>query len=216
MKTSIPKETIGTFIDAIYAIAVTILALQVPDTLATEFSISSFGTMLLEYALSFLILFALWIQHRRINDLNHNMVRSTLIWINCLILLLVCLIPRATTLVFAYGGDVTLAQLEASLNHGAGWTLSEFVDIFYITLVIAADLGLLVLVSQSTDKASDEEYKNMRNSKITITVLTVTVLTLSLLLPMENRYALLLIPLALMFERTLSQILFRQKNKPST
>jgi hypothetical protein len=48
------------------------------------------------------------------------------------------LFPRATTLVFQYGKEVTLAQLEASFIHAAGWSLAEFVDTFYITLVIMA------------------------------------------------------------------------------
>ena len=115
----------------------------------------------------------------------------------------------ATTLVFDYGGDVTLAQLEASLMHGAGWTLSEFVDTFYVTVVIAADIGLLMLVGKTTRRQSNEEAIRIRQSKITITVLTVSVLLLSLLLPLENRYFLLLIPLALMFERKLSALIFR-------
>ena len=209
MKTSISKETIGTFIDAIYAIAVTILALEVPGELEGSFAIKQFSELLVEYALSFLILFALWIQHRRINDLNETLVNSAVIWMNCFILLLVCLIPRATTLVFSYGDDVTLAQLEASWNHGAAWTLSVFVDIFYVAVVIAADIGLLTLVAYISRKASGEMVIKTRRSKITITVLTVGVLLLSLILPLENRYVLLLIPLALMFERKMGNLIFR-------
>lgn len=209
MKTSLSKETVGTFIDAIYAIAVTILALEVPGELEGSLAIEKFSEMLIEYALSFLILFALWVQHRRINDLNETLVNSTAIWMNCFILLLVCLIPRATTLVFSYGDDVTLAQLEASWNHGAGWTLSEFVDIFYIAVVIVADIGLLILVSHISRKSSDVKTTKTRQSKITITILTVSVLLLSLIAPLENRYVLLLIPLALMFERKMGGLIFR-------
>jgi len=210
------KETVGTFIDAIYAIAVTILALEVPGEFEGGFGIVSFGEMLVEYALSFLILFALWIQHRRINGLNEDTLGTTVIWINCLVLLMVCLIPRATTLVFNYGGDVTLAQLEASLNHGAGWTLSEFVDTFYVLLVIAADVGLLALVGRITRNSTDDDKVRLRRSKITVTVLTVGVLLLSLLIPLQNRYFLLLIPLALMFERRLTVLIFRDSGSPST
>lgn len=210
MKSILSKEVVGTFIDAVYAIAVTILALEVPGEFKGQFAIGSFGEMLVEYVLSFLILFALWIQHRRINGLNGDSVGSAVIWVNCLVLLLVCLVPRATTLVFDYGGDVTLAQLEGSLNHGAGWTLSEFVDFFYITLVLAADLGLLVLIGKISRKSTDEETIRIRRSKITVTVLTVGVLLLSLLVPLENRYFLLLMPLALMFERGLTGLIFRK------
>jgi uncharacterized membrane protein len=203
------KETVGTFIDAIYAIAVTILALEVPGEFESGFGITSFGEMLVEYALSFLILFALWVQHRRINALNEDQVGTTVIWINCFVLLMVCLVPRATTLVFNYGGDVTLAQLEASMNHGAGWTLSEFVDTFYVFLVIAADVGLLMLVGRITRNSAADDKVRLRRSKITVTVLTVGVLLLSLLIPLQNRYFLLLIPLSLMFERRLGMLIFR-------
>jgi len=209
MKSILSREALGTFIDAVYAIAVTILALEVPAVLKGEFAVGSFGEMLVEYVLSFLILFALWIQHRRINGLNDESVGNAVIWTNCMVLLLVCLIPRATTLVFGYGGDVTLAQLEGTLFHGAGWTLSELVDFFYITLVIAAEFGLLILIGNISRKSIDEETIRIRRSKITVTVLTVVVLLLSLLIPVENRYFLLLLPLALMFERSLSRLIFR-------
>jgi uncharacterized membrane protein len=211
MKLELSKEAVGTFIDAVYAIAVTILALEMPDELTESFAISSFAEMLLEYVLSFLILFALWIQHRRINELNSDLVANTVVWINCVILLLVCLIPRATTLVFNYGGDVTLMQLEASLNHDAGWRLSEIVDLFYIGVVIAADLGLLVLVVWVAGNSADDDTFRIRRSKITVSVLTLGILLLSLLLPLENRYFLLLIPLALMSERGLARLI-DQKN----
>jgi len=205
------KETLGTFVDAIYAIAVTILALEVPSEFEGGFVIASFAEMLVEYTLSFLILFALWVQHRRINGLNEDRLGTTVIWINCFELLMVCLIPRATTLVFNYGGDVTLAQLEASLNHGAGWTLSEFVDTFYVFLVIAADVGLLMLVGRIARQSTDDDKVRLRRSKITVTLLTIGVLLLSLLIPLQNRYFLLLIPLALMFERRLSMLIFRDR-----
>ena len=210
MKSILSKETLGTFIDAIYAIAVTILALEVPSEFEGNFAFDAFGKMLLEYTLSFLILFALWVQHRRINGLNETSVETAIIWINCMVLLLVCLVPRATTLVFDYGGDVTLVQLEASVFHGVGWTLSEFVDVFYITLVIAADIGLLILIGKIASRTTDVETFRIRRSKLTVTMLTVGVLLLSLLLPLENRYFLLLIPLALMFERGLTRLIFRK------
>ena len=58
MKLELSKEAVGTFIDAVYAIAVTILALEVPSELTGSFAIGSLAEMLVEYALSFLILFA--------------------------------------------------------------------------------------------------------------------------------------------------------------
>lgn len=210
MKLELSKEAVGTFIDAVYAIAVTILALELPDKLTEICEISSFAEMLLEYVLSFLILFALWIQHRRINELNSDLVANTAVWINCVILLLVCLIPRATTLVFHSGGDVTWDQIKISwiINR---WSIPVFVDLFYIGVVIAADLGLLVLLTWLAGNSTDDDTISIRRSKKILSLLTFVILLLSLILHVQNRYFLLLLPLVLMSERVLVR-LTDQKN----
>ena len=209
MKLELSKEAVGTFIDAVYAIAVTILALEIPDELTESFTISSFAEMLLEYALSFLILFALWIQHRRINELNHGLVATTAVWINCVILLLVCLIPRATTLVFHCGGDVTWDEVEISLISDR-WSIPVFVDLFYIGVVIAVDLGLLVLLTWLAGNSTDDDTISIRRSKKILSLLTFVILLLSLILHVQNRYFLLLLPLVLMSERVLVRLIDRK------
>ena len=203
-----PKETIGTFTDAIYAIAVTILALEIPAELDAEFSLAAFAGTLLDYAMSFVILFALWLQHRRINEHIHHYNRPA-VWLTGAVLLLICLIPRATTFVFDYGGNVTITQLEESLIHGAGWSRAEIVDITYVGIVLLADLGLLLLSWFGRLSEQAREWRDVHRSKSTITVLTLVVLALSFLAPFENRYFLLLMPLALMFEKQLAAVIFR-------
>ena len=202
------KENVGAFSDAVYAIAVTILALEIPAELDADFSLASFAGTLLNYALSFVILFALWLQHRRINEHIKHYSRPA-IWITGAVLLLICLIPRATTFVFDYGGNVTIAQLEASLLEGAGWTKAEIVDITYVGIVLAADLGLLLLARFGRHSEAATEWLEVHRSKLTISALTIGVLALSLLTPVENRYFLLLMPLALMFENQLAKMIFR-------
>jgi len=208
----VTKEYLGAFIDAIYAIAATILALEIPGNLDGQFSLQHFAGMLLEYATSFIILFAIWLQHRRINTLIDNCGQIEL-WLNGVILLLVCLIPRATTLVFSYGGDVTLMEIEDSLLHGTGWSVSKLVDIFYIGTVMAADLALLSLTMMVTRTKSDTETIAVRRSKLTTSSLVVIVLASSLLTPIQNRVFLLLIPVALIFERHWSNLMFRSRNQ---
>ena len=44
-KTSISKDTVGTLIDAIYAIAVTIPALEIPGEFKNDFVVGSFAEM---------------------------------------------------------------------------------------------------------------------------------------------------------------------------
>jgi uncharacterized membrane protein len=202
------KENIGAFSDAVYAIAVTILALEIPAELDAEFSLTAFAGILLNYAMSFVILFALWLQHRRINE-HIQFYNHPAIWITGGVLLLICLIPRATTFVFDYGGNVTIAQLEDSLVHGTGWTRAEIVDITYVGIVLAADLGLLILSRFGRHSEASSQWRDVCRSKITVSVLIIAILALSFLTPVENRYFLLLMPLALMFEKQLTGVIFR-------
>ena len=69
MGTAITREIIGTLIDAVYAIAVTILALDFPGEFGEQLTMSDLFKFLLHYVVSFFILFALWMQHRRIAGL---------------------------------------------------------------------------------------------------------------------------------------------------
>lgn len=207
------NEMVGAFIDAVYAIAVTILALEIPSELPGEvFGVEFFSDMLVEYAFAFLLLFALWLQHRRINGIVETVGRFRLL-INALILLLVCLVPRATKLVFEYGDDVTLGVLEGTLFQGAGWTTAELVDLFYVVLVVLIDLGIMVLLDASSRQAETEELNRLRISKRTVTSLLLVVTLTSFLLPVENRYFLLILPVLLFFEQELSIIVVRHTRR---
>lgn len=204
----VKRESVGAFIDAVYAIAATILALEIPAEIDASFSVSGFSLLLLDYAMSFIILFALWQQHRQINSMVEEYGRLTL-WMTALALLLVCLIPRATTFVFEYGADVTLFQVEQSLLHNAGWTVAEVVDLFYVTIVLAVDLVLLGLALLATRGRKGAEAIALRQSKYTVSGLIILALALSLLAPLQNRYFLLVIPFALIFEQHLTALVFR-------
>jgi uncharacterized membrane protein len=208
------RESTGAFIDAVYAIAVTILALEIPAELNAEFSLKNFGSMLLNYAMSFIILFAMWQQHRRINQ-HVDPTRRVAMWLHGVVLMLICLIPRATTLVFDYGSNVMVTQLEGSIIHGAGWNRAELVDLGYIGVVLAADLCLWALARATYSTTNVTDVADIRRSKTTITLLMIAVLALSVLTPVENRYFLLAMPLALIFERELSA-LFRRLRRTRT
>jgi len=205
------KEYLGAFIDAIYAIAATILALEIPSELNGQFSSHYFARMLLEYATSFIILFAIWLQHRRINSLIEKCSQIEL-WLNGIILLLVCLIPRATTLVFNYGGNVTLGDIENSVLHGDGWSAAKLVDMFYVGIVMTTDLILLSLAIIVTKEKNESEIVAIRRAKYTTSALVIIVLASSLLTPIQNRLFLLLMPLVLIFEKHCSRLLFRIRN----
>jgi uncharacterized membrane protein len=200
------RESIGAFIDAVYAIAITILALEVPGDFSGEFSLQHMGLILLEYSIAFVLLFSFWLQHRRINGQFQVYTRAA-VWLTGCVLLLVCLLPRATALVFEYGEDVTLVNIEQSLISGE-WTMSETVNLFYVGLVLFADLALLLLAQSSTRGQSSVSALVVRRSKLTTTLIVAVLLAGSLLLPVQNRYFLLFIPVALFFERELLKLLF--------
>jgi uncharacterized membrane protein len=202
---SVSNEAMGAFIDAVYAIAVTILALEIPAELASDGDLSNLGGILVDYAISFAIIFALWLQHRRIN-LHIERYAPFGLWLNAGILLLVCLIPRATTFVFNYGGDVTVRQLETSLEK-AEWTRAEIIDLAFVLIVLVSDLALIALLYLTPREVRQTKAADIHRSKVTISVLMVLVLAGSFLLPFQNRIFLLSLPLFLMLEHRISPLI---------
>ena len=205
-------EFIAAFIDAVYAIAATILVLEIPGELGADFDPAAMGELLLDYAISFVILFALWLQHRRINGEVQRYGQAGL-WLNGVVLMLVCLIPRATTFVFEYGGDVTVTQIERSLFHGAAWTVAELVDVFYLIVVLLADLALLALAVVATRGRRDPRAAFLKTSKLAVSAIVLGALSLSLLTPLENRYFLFVIPALLIFERNIAGALLARQHR---
>ncbi len=204
-------ETVGTFIDAVYAIAVTILALELPSEISNGgLDLQMFSGVVLEYGVAFFLLFAFWLQHRRINGLVEVVERLGLV-VNATILMLVCLVPRATKLVFDYGEDVTVHAIRQSIV-GNGWTRAELVDLFYVGVVVLLDLAIIVLLSiNSRHHESSRRITQLRVSKRAISVILLAVLVSSFLLPVENRYFLLVVPVMLFFEADLSRLLSQKK-----
>ncbi len=192
---SLNNEAMGAFIDAVYAIAITILALEIPTQVESS---TEFFRVLAEYAVTFAVLFAFWAQHRRLNT-EHAVFTRGLLWLNAVVMLLVCLIPRATTMVFEYGGDVTVVDLQGTLLHGESWTRAELVDVGYVLVVLGADLGLLLL------------SRKLRRIKAVGTALVLLCLGLSIVLPIPNRYVTLILPIALFFEKEVIRLVAREK-----
>jgi uncharacterized membrane protein len=192
-------ETLGALIDAIYAVAITMLALEIPSEIDAEFDAIYFGNVLMEYAIAFAVLFAFWLQHRRINGHVEQLTRGVL-WLNALVLLLVCLVPRATTLIFAYGDDVTVVDFETALLHDAAQSRSALVDGLYVLVVFVADAILLLLTRAVVSDEAGAPGHRLRRTKVVASVLLTTCLVLSVALPYPNRYFALLLPLVLFFE----------------
>ncbi len=197
-------ETLGAFIDAVYAVAITMLALEIPGELNAEFDASDLGNILVEYCIAFTVLFAFWVQHRRINGHVEELSRRVL-WFNAGVLLLVCLIPRATTLVFTYGDDVTVVGFEQAIFGGSTQTRAALVDGLYLFVVFVADAILLLLAHTAIPRRSDGADRHVRRTKVVTSVLLTSCLVLSLALPFPNRYFALLLPLVLFFEEEVTK-----------
>src|SRR5215208_3332724 len=114
-------ERITAFSDGVYAIAITLLVLdlRLPEhpTLATadELTAALFGLApkLFAYALSFLVIGFLWITHHRLFAFIRR-YDSTLLWLNLLVLLFVALLPFPTVVIGSYGSRAPAVVLYAS------------------------------------------------------------------------------------------------------
>jgi uncharacterized membrane protein len=160
------KEHLGAFIDAVYAIAVTMLALEIPAELKANDAetIRHIIDVFIQYSLSFTILFGLWFQHRLVNELLPSVTRAS-IWLSAAIMLVVSIIPRVTTLAFEYGGQRgTIFQMN----------LSEAVDVLFVFTVLITDLliGQLVLklrLPKSPDHPNHHQIRCFKRKKFVIT-----------------------------------------------
>ena len=209
MKTglSVSKEAMAAFVDAVYAIAVTILALELPGSINNDMPLTKIGALLGHYAIAFSILFALWVQHRSIN-FHIDTSGPVALWLNAAILMLVCLIPQATSFVFQYGGNVTAGEIvQEAVNFN--WTLSAVIDVGFITIVLASEIGLVALLHLMPREARATVAANIYRSKVTISILLAMVMAASLFLPFQNRYFLIALPVFLMLEHRISSLTLR-------
>jgi uncharacterized membrane protein len=109
------------FSDAVFAIAITLLALGItvpvirPDAVETELSpaLLTIAPKLYSYALSFLVIGAYWMAHQRTFGYVVRYDRG-LAWLNLLFLLFVALIPFPTEVLGAYGGHLVAVLLYAA------------------------------------------------------------------------------------------------------
>jgi uncharacterized membrane protein len=182
------KEKLGALIDGIYAIALTILVLELPKPESAQNLIEFLPEIrhsFIDYVLSFLLLFAFWYNQRRINEIAEYLNRFTL-WLNGIALLFICLIPYSTVILHRYGDN-------------------DYVDIFYVAnwLIIDALIHIILRLNGREfykTKEGIEVIKKLFKSRQIITIFTVIIMILAVILPVPNRYALLFVPLLLIFE----------------
>lgn len=93
------RQRVETFSDGVFAIVATIMMfeLNVPNKLATSLDstdLKSFAGSILTYALSYLVVFTLWVSHHYLL-LTVRQPDRNLVWLNGLMLFFVSLIPMA-------------------------------------------------------------------------------------------------------------------------
>lgn len=119
--------------DAIFAIAMTILVLELSLPLIMETSAKVGPTQilleiwprLLMYGLSFLILGMFWLIHHMVFDAI-KVYDTTLVWINIIFLMFIVLIPFSTSLFGTYGVERMTALVYGCnilLSFGLAWAL---------------------------------------------------------------------------------------------
>jgi uncharacterized membrane protein len=192
------KDKVGALIDGVYAIALTLLVLELPNPEATtgvRELIQESSRLLMDYALAFIILFAFWYNQRRINDLVVSHRRITL-WLNGLTLMMVCLLPFTTTLLYNFG------QQKSWLGQ---FNQAALVDIVFIAVCLSID-GLIHLIlavihhSQSYSQEHHQKVAQVVQSRRIATMVLIVAMFASFALPIPNRISLVIIPLILMFE----------------
>jgi uncharacterized membrane protein len=182
------KEKVGALIDGIYAIALTILVLELPKPESAQQIMEVVPQLIdyfTDYTLSFLLLFTFWYNQRRVNEFAENHNRITL-WLNAFTLLFTCLIPYFTVLVHDYGNN-------------------NYIDLAYISNCLLVDV-LIHAILQSHRKvryklgSEIEAIEQVIRSRRAATLIFVIVAFFAFISPVPNRQILVLVPLLLIFE----------------
>lgn len=138
---SIDKEKLGALMDAVYPIVMTILVLELGEPKSgTEIEdyINSILPKLVDYILSFTLLFSFWFNQSRINNLFEKEHSRLTLWLNSFVLMLVTLLPFFIRLLHTekyFGSDIfTIHHLNIVLSY------ELFVDVFFIANWITIDI----------------------------------------------------------------------------
>jgi len=192
------KEKIGALIDGVYAIAMTLLVLeisQIEPGIDLQKAVHHAWTSLVDYVLAFMILFSFWYNQRRINDLVISHRRITL-WLNALALMMVCLIPFCTTLLYNFG------QRTSWLGY---FNYAALVDIVFIAVCLSIDVLIhfklaVIYHGKGYPEELHKKVGQIVESRRIATLGLVLVMFISFALPIPNRVTLFVIPLFMMFE----------------
>jgi uncharacterized membrane protein len=193
--TFMKKEHLGAFIDAIYAVGITMLAMDLPNHLHLESSqtFELVKSLHLQYCLAFFMLFSLWFQHRGINEHILNL-SFPIVSISTLILLIVPLIPCMVKIAYQYG-----YQPGNILN----FNISEKVDLIFISCILIVNLLLDLLSSEicmpKNNVIEYKQFQQIKKNKPIITGLITLIFLIILIIPNANSNLLWIVVFFLFF-----------------
>ena len=141
------KDKLGAFIDAVYAITITIciINIQKPET-ATWGALWSVRDSIVTYTITFFMMISMWIQ---IHFLWHQIekINNAVIWASILFLFTSSFIPYATSLIMEGGFD------------------NRYFAIIYGILAIVISLSLLA-IQITCEKCNEDTLGSGKSSKI--------------------------------------------------
>ena len=141
------KDKLGAFIDAVYAITITIciINIQKPES-ATWAALWAVRDSIVTYVITFFMMISMWIQ---IHFLWHqiNKINNAVIWASILFLFTSSFIPYATSLIMEGGFD------------------NRYFAIIYGVLAIIISLSLLA-IQITCEKCNEETLGSGKSSKI--------------------------------------------------
>jgi uncharacterized membrane protein len=182
-----PTGRIETLVDGIFAIAMTILVLNlaVPDITAplsnavVQNALYSILHSFITLVVSFVLLALFWNTHHRIfNRIKH--VDKVLLWINVIWLLFIVLVPFSASLTGKYG-DFTISHVIFNINM-LGISLFLYLNWYY-----AHRNGFI------HEKVDDAEIKATKKVNISFILIVFLALILSFIFPSESSLVYLLI-----------------------
>jgi uncharacterized membrane protein len=111
------------FSDGVFAIAITLLVLGIPVPTVGGAQLPGelrhLSLNLLGFAISFVLVGTQWIAHHRLLR-QLDFANVTIMWVNLLLLMGICLVPFATSVLVRYGdvpaGAITYASLQAAIG----------------------------------------------------------------------------------------------------
>jgi len=190
MKNVFEKNRLEALTDGIFAIAMTILVLNIDvTTIADEVKRSGLAEALwglapefYSYVLGFFLLGALWLvhnkQYRRIKQVDEGFV-----WVNLVGLIMICLVPFSASLISQYESDLTAVLF------------------FHINLLLAglSYLWQWLYIERQPDlvekKISDKEFKKVLWRNLMLPGVALVAIIVSFFTPDWSSMAYLVIPI---------------------